>query len=217
MRRPRITYANVTATLALVLAMGGGTYAIGQSKATNVDACIRKADAPNPGLVFIPYDGMCKANENPVSWVKEPDTPLEVRDKLTQVDGDGSGVDASFLDGINSTGFLRNTGKAVDADKLDGLNSSAFARRGTASSGVIGLSSVAGNSCKDVQLGIGNLKVGDIINVNVTQGDALPAGLVMQELDIPEDGKLNLRVCNGTNVTSPADNEIKIRWYALRP
>jgi hypothetical protein len=34
-----------------------------------------------------------------------PDTPQQVRDKLVQVDGSGSGIDADLLDGRNSTEF----------------------------------------------------------------------------------------------------------------
>jgi hypothetical protein len=55
-----------------------------------------------------------------------PDTPEQVRDKLTQVDGAASGVDADTLDGLGSSQFLRTTGKAADAELLDGVNSTGF-------------------------------------------------------------------------------------------
>jgi hypothetical protein len=42
-----------------------------------------------------------------------PDSPQQVLDKLTQVDGSGSGVDADSLDGTTSTGFLRIVGSAT--------------------------------------------------------------------------------------------------------
>jgi len=69
------------------------------------------------------------------------DTPEQVRDKLRQVDGAGSGVDADQLDGIDSTDFVRTArqvldrlrtvdgeGSGVDADRLDGLDSTQFVR-----------------------------------------------------------------------------------------
>jgi hypothetical protein len=49
-----------------------------------------------------------------------------VLDKLKQVDGSFSGVDADTLDGRNSGEFLHETGKAADANLLDGINSTGF-------------------------------------------------------------------------------------------
>jgi hypothetical protein len=228
--RPRLTYANVAATAALVLAAGGGAFAIADS-GTTISACVKKPDSTSPGKVRIVPDGtVCGATEDPLSWNQQgiqgdigpqgpagsPDTPLEVLQKITQVDGDGSGLDASFLDGINSTGFLRTTGKAADADKLDGINSSGFVRRGPFGSGTIGLSVVGHNSCSDVVFGIAGTKVGDVAVLNVVSGDALPARLTMTPLDVPADGKLNVRICNPTNTNSIADGDIKVRWAVVR-
>jgi hypothetical protein len=42
-----------------------------------------------------------------------PDTPQQVLDKLKQVDGSGSGLDADTLDGTDATGFLRIVGSAT--------------------------------------------------------------------------------------------------------
>jgi hypothetical protein len=44
-----------------------------------------------------------------------PDTPQQVLDKLKQVDGPGSGLDADTLDGTDATGFLRIVGSATPA------------------------------------------------------------------------------------------------------
>ncbi|MCA9525156.1 MAG: hypothetical protein KC549_02520, partial [Myxococcales bacterium] len=49
-------------------------------------------------------------------------TPLQVRAKLVQVDGAGSGVDSDFLDGLNSTQFLRrDLAQAATADMTSRL------------------------------------------------------------------------------------------------
>lgn len=227
--RLRPTYANVAATAALFIAVGGGAVAFAADPAV-IHGCVIKPGYSGAGTVKVLQEGAsCNATtQYPLDWNQQgiqgepgpagsPDTPQQVLDKIVQVDGDGSGLDSSFLDGINSTGFLRSNGKAVDADKLDGLNSTSFVKRGTASGGTIGLSSIAGNTCKDVQFGIGSLKVGDIIVLNVASGDSLPKNLTFQELDIPADGVLNVRVCNGSSTASLADSDIKVRWYAFRP
>jgi hypothetical protein len=43
----------------------------------------------------------------PTGPAGSPDTPTQVRDKLTQVDGPGSGVDADTLDGVDGGGYVR--------------------------------------------------------------------------------------------------------------
>lgn len=242
-RRPRPSYANVAATMALVIAVGGGAVAFANAPAKVIHGCVTKPGAKDAGTVkILPPGGKCTKKQKPLSWNKQgiqgepgaqgepgpagpqgepgagsPDTPQQVLDKLVQVDGDGSGLDASLLDGTDSTGFLRSNGKAADADNLDGINSTSFVRRGTASGGAIGLGSIGADKCADVQLGIGGLKVGDLIVLNVASGDSLPKNLTFQELDIPSDGHLNVRVCNGSSTASVADADIKLRWYAFRP
>jgi hypothetical protein len=225
LRLPRLTYANVAATAALALAAGGGALAIADGT-TVINACVKNPDTTSPGKIRIVDAGVaCTATETALNWNQEgppgpagsPDTPQQVLDKIVQVDGDGSGLDASFLDGINSTGFLRSNGKAVDADKLDGINSTGFLKRAALSNGTIGLSAIAANTCKDVVFGIGAIKVGDVGILNVAPGDALPARLTMNALDVPADGQLNVRICNGTNTASVADSDIKVRWAFIRP
>jgi len=72
-----------------------------------------------------------------------PDTPAQVRAKLMQVDGAGSGVDADLLDGSQANAFVRTAAEVLqrlltvdgadsglDADRLDGHDSGAFIRTG---------------------------------------------------------------------------------------
>ena len=49
-----------------------------------------------------------------------------ILDKVKNVDGSGSGLDADLLDGHDSSYFLPTTGKAADSDKLDGEDSTRF-------------------------------------------------------------------------------------------
>ncbi len=65
--------------------------------------------------------------QGPAGGDGSPDTPEQVRDKLLQVDGAGSGVDADRLDGISADGFLR-ADAAIDADTFGGLPLAAFVR-----------------------------------------------------------------------------------------
>src|SRR3954453_4820800 len=108
---PRLTYANVIATAALGLAVGGGALAIADNS-TDINACVRKPDVTHAGAVRIVDAGtVCTAGEHLLTWNQQgiqgepgpagsPDTPEQVLEKISQVDGQGSGLDSSFLDGI---------------------------------------------------------------------------------------------------------------------
>lgn len=215
MQRPRLTYANVTATMALVLAAGGGAIAV--AAGPDIQTCVKKSTTANPGQIRVVDAGTtCTANENPLSWPSTLDTPSDVLAKIEQVDGQGSGLDASLLDGIDSTGFLRVTGKATDADKLDGVDSTGFARRGPVGNGTIALGSFAATSCADLTFNIGGLVPNDSVVLSIVPGDALPTRLTMEPLTVPSNGHLLVRICNPTSAASVADNSIKVRWYTLR-
>src|SRR3954468_429520 len=215
----------VTFVIGTVVGGLGLTLASADIAGNTVNACIGKTSFVGRIRPTVDCD---PATETQVQWNVtgpqglpgkdgSPDTPQQVLDKIVQVDGQGSGLDSSFLDGIDSTGFLRTTGKAADADKLDGLNSSVFAKRGPSGTGTIGLSAIAANSCRDVVFGISGLQTTDSIVLNVLSGDSLPARLTMMPLDVPTAGQLNVRICNGTSTASLADSDIKIRWTSMRP
>jgi hypothetical protein len=63
----------------------------------------------------------------PAGGEGSPDTPQQVRDKLKQADGTGSGVDADLLDGVDSTGFVK-VNSPIDAATLQGQPAAAFVR-----------------------------------------------------------------------------------------
>ena len=191
----------------------GLTLAGAEINADTVNACINKTSY----VVRIRPTSACDATETAGQWVARTDTPAEVLQKIEQVDGQGSGLDASLLDSHDSSYFLPTTGKAADADKLDGLNSTAFAKRGASGSGTIGLTAIAANKCSDVSFGISGLTPGDSVIVSVREDDTLPANLTMTPLNVPSANTLKVRVCNPTNTASVADSDIKVRWFAVHP
>jgi hypothetical protein len=147
------------------------------------------------------------------------DTPLQILSKLATVDGQGSGLDASLLDGQDSTAFLKVGAKAADANLLDGLNSSAFAQLSTSSSAAIALGSVAAHTCADLNnVALGGVEPGDVVIVREGDGaNHIPAGLVMMTGSVQSGNNVHLRFCNVTNSASSADTNIPIRWYAFKP
>lgn len=146
-----------------------------------------------------------------------PDTPQEILQKLWTVDGSGSGLDASLLDGHNSTYFLPHNGKAADANLLDGLNSSAFAQKSASSGGTVSVPSIAAHSCKDYDIPLGGVDYWDIVIVREGDFQELPAGVIMQS-GSPQVGasKVHVRFCNVFGTASAALTNFPIRWYALK-
>ena len=110
--RGHLTYANAVATLALVVALGGGTYAVaGQLAAQKtIKACVTKSGDAK-GAVRIAKK--CRSGEKSLTWNQtgvagpqgpagSPDTAAQVLGKLASVDGAGSGLDADTLDGLTN-------------------------------------------------------------------------------------------------------------------
>lgn len=64
------------------------------------------------GLPEAPSDSVTYGRKN-LAWVAIPDDPQELLDKILTVDGQGSGLDADTIDGMNSTVFAQKT--EVDA------------------------------------------------------------------------------------------------------
>jgi hypothetical protein len=143
------------------------------------------------------------------------DTASQILSKLLTVDGQGSGLDASLLDGQDSSAFLEFDEKAADANLLDGLNSTAFARRSTSSSAAIALPAIAAHDCNDYPLALGGVDAGDMVIVHENDAAGLPDGLLMMTAGAMSAANVHVRVCNVTNAASVADANIPIRWYAF--
>ena len=116
--RSRLTYANVMVTLLAVVVVGGGAIAIGgvTDNQGRIQACYDKK-GKNRGEVRLLVKGKCTGKEKKITWSQQgppgpagsPDTSQQVLEKLNQVDGSGSGLDADTLDGLGSDQFVRST------------------------------------------------------------------------------------------------------------
>jgi hypothetical protein len=147
-----------------------------------------------------------------------PDTASSILSKLLTVDGSGSGLDASLLDGFNSTYFLPASGKAADADELDGINSTGFGRLSASSSGLISVSGgVPANSCLDYDIPMGGVDPGDVVIVREGDGAKLPAGVIMMTGSVQSGSNVHVRFCNALNAASAGFPNFPIRWYAFNP
>jgi len=200
-----------TSELKITWAAGGPPGQTGQTGAQGPQGIQgEKGDKGDPGS---------KGDQGLPGTSGSADTPAQILAKLSTVDGSGSGLDASLLDGKDSTAFLGVSAKAADANLLDGFNSSEFAKLSTSSSAAIALPAIGAHSCIDYNnVALGGVDPGDVVIVREGDGaENLPAGLLMMTGSVQTGSNVHLRFCNVTNSASSADSNIPIRWYAFNP
>jgi hypothetical protein len=107
--RRHLSYANVMATVAVFVALGGGAYAASSINGSEIKSRTIKGK----------------------KLIKKTVSRKEVKDDTltgNQINESTLGIvpNADKLDGMDSTEFLGVTAKAADSDKLDGLDSTNF-------------------------------------------------------------------------------------------
>jgi hypothetical protein len=116
MRRPRLSYANVTATLALVVAMAGGAYAAGLGKnavkSRNIaPGAVKTSDLGKKAVKT------AKIAPNAVTGAQVNEATLGTVPRA---------ADSDLLDGIDSAAFLRGSGHyraVIGSDAVGGAPS----------------------------------------------------------------------------------------------
>jgi hypothetical protein len=172
--RARLTYANVIASIALFVALGGTGYA----------------------AIKIPKNsvGSKQLKKNAVTAAKVKNGTLSLGDfKKGQVLTPGSAearfleesAASRFLPASAAGQFLPKTGKAADADKLDNLDSSAFLQGQRISRVFLGFANPGGDTESDQAIpGIGNIEFGcHGASFNVTFEDGTGGATVWQRRD----------------------------------
>lgn len=129
MKRLKGNYANVVATLALVVAMAGGAYAAGLAR-DSVGAKqiktggVRSDEVKDEALVGADLDestlGQVPAAANAQA--------LQGNGPAAFLGATAKAADSEKLDNLDSTAFLGAGAQAADSDELDGLDSTDFAQ-----------------------------------------------------------------------------------------
>ena len=129
--RSHLTYANVMATIAVFVAFGGSAFAASYviTKSSQIkDGAVTSSDVKNNSLTGLDVKDRSLTQSDFIGSVQgpqgsqgpkgeagaqglpgqpgSPDSPQQVLDKLKQVDGPGSGLNADLLDGLNADAIL---------------------------------------------------------------------------------------------------------------
>ena len=119
--RARLTYANVMATLALFIALGGGAWALARDSIGAreiIDGSVRSAELRDDDVrgadiraatisgANVADDSLSGADVREASLQLPEDTPDQVMDKLLTVDGFNSGLDADTIDATDTSDLL---------------------------------------------------------------------------------------------------------------
>jgi len=117
--RNRLTFANVMSVLALFVALGGSAYALKKNSVTSKqlkDNGVKNVDLANDAVTSQKVaDGSLLDDDFRAGQLPQgPDTPQEVLDKLKQVDGPGSGIEADSVAGFGASD-LGTVGRSTQA------------------------------------------------------------------------------------------------------
>src|SRR4051812_5983443 len=165
--RPKLSYANGVATLALVLALTSPAWgspaangaasltqnvkkALGLSKKADKNAK-RALSRANLALTRGGPQGPAgaqglqgsKGDQGLPGAGGSPDTPAQVLSKLIQVDGSGSGLDADLLDGLGPSAFL-SSGATAAGDVTGAFSNLQIAGGAVGASEVVNATNAAG-------------------------------------------------------------------------
>lgn len=123
--RSKVTYANVAATLALVMAMGGGAFAVGAvvDRSGKIQACYVKNGRTAGDVRLLVKGTKCRKNEAKISWGQAGPQGSAGQNGAPGAAGatgpqgpagasGGTSSNADTLDTLNSTDFLRSNATA---------------------------------------------------------------------------------------------------------
>jgi hypothetical protein len=219
--RSKLSYANVMATIAVFIALGGSAYAATQLKKNSVGSRQLKKNAVTAAKIKDGAITASKIQDGAVSAGKlsgNAVTTSNITDKAITGGklADGAVTDSKLASGAIGVGKLAPnsvTGAEVAPGSLNTTDLAGIDFTG-AIHGDAG--AVAAHSCTTADIQLPGAEVGDALLLTFVGATPTPAGLTFQLLKVSSPGHGNIRFCNPTNVGSPAFDDLGVRVIALR-
>jgi hypothetical protein len=227
--RARLSYANVTSTLALFLALGTGTaYAANEWTGENiVDQSLTAAD------LQIGTIGTLRVQDNSLQAIDlatdsvgaseiatDAVGPTEVANNsidggeivdnsLLAADLAGSSVGSSEI-ATGAVGAAEIVAGAVGASEIASNSVTSADLAGGASTGAINITagSIPNGRCADVDTAIPGAVTGDAVIFSIN--GAAPAGVLFYGARVPSNGHVTLKVCNFTGGAMPGITNLPV-------
>jgi hypothetical protein len=208
--RGNLTYANVMATIAAFLALGGGALALGGviDHQGRIRACYEKR-GPNQGQLRLLAKGKCRRGEKAISWARQgpPGTQGSPGPASGPAGGDltGNYPDPSIADSsISSPAVLDGSLRLADISR--------------SVTGNFGGAVVPAQGCRTNNAAFPSLQLrtGDVGLPVFLQ--PLPAGVLLRDLPFAsEPESFPIELCNVTSSPVTLPNPFEIRFYAIHP
>jgi hypothetical protein len=217
----KFTYANVMATIAVFIALGGSAYAATQLKKNSVGTKQLKNGAVTEVKIKSAAITGGKIQDGAVSPGKlsgNAVTTSNITDRAITSSklADGAVTDSKL--GIGAIGAGKLAPHSVTGAEVapNSLSTSDLAGADSLSAIHGDAGAVAAHSCTTANLVIPGAQVGDALLLTFVGATAVPAGLTFQLLKATDAGEGTIRFCNPTNAASPAFDNVGIRVIALR-
>jgi hypothetical protein len=224
-RRPSASMC--VALFALVLALDGSAVARVIVRGSNIARnAITSPKIKNHSIKsvdiakgVIPAAGYSRAQSDGLFVSKAPGSVNAAPDSAAL----GGKPASSFYDRAEAdgrfVGIAPGTGNAApNSAQLEGHPASAFPLKGTDVTTTLNLDAgaVASHSCTTFAVTVAGAQVGDVAILGFVGAVAVPPGLTFQPLKVSSPDGMTLRICNPTNVASPAAANVGIRVITLR-
>lgn len=232
LRARRPSPSMVVALVALLVALEGSAIADGSARvarlisgakikpSTITGKQIKNRTITKSDLNASVFGGLYTTSQSDQRFVKNVPGTIDQAPNAAALGGKDA---SSFYDKADSdlrfvTKAPGTSNQASDSAALDGHPGRDFALKGADVTGAISgaAGTVASHSCTTLGLSVSGAQVGDLPVLAFVGPTPVPAGLTFQLLKVSAPDSLTMRLCNPTNVPSPAFTDLGVRIIAFR-
>jgi hypothetical protein len=203
-----LTYANVMATAAVFIALGGTSYAAIKVTGKNIkDGTVTGRDLKDKSVAKKDLAVSARGLDG-ARGAAGPQGP--------KGDAGTNGAKGDKGDAASPAQVLTGNGEVTSADIADDSLTAADLRGGQSTSFIsLGTGFVANGSCRDTDIIVVGTHAGDAALFSVN--GAISEEIVISAVRVQSDGHMTIKVCNFTGTTMTAINDLPIAAVSITP